>query len=309
MTSQTSTSVFDSLYTVNSLRPTAPGCGGIVGNELSAERKSSFVSDLSHSVCLTNSSLSTSLTVTSPTSENACCFQEPDGCSFSATLCQEISEPGSSKMDNLTSLLHNHHGITFFRRFLSAKHACDILEFWLACVGYQKIDAAKCLSTAMVIYKTFVAPASNRVKLAGSTRRAVRERLKSGCVDHTLFDGAVTEVQLLMLRDYYPEFLESDIYAEYVRTRSSNQSPSSDDSSGHSSTCCQSQTVDADDSAEADKLCRNSFPACKVQEDLKTCNSDVRGGLSPTVCCTGYCVAQTGYDFFCFGNDSTVFAR
>jgi len=202
-------------------------------------------------------------------------------------------------MDLLVSVLNDRYGVLHFRQFLSTKHASDILEFWLACVGFRKVDPARRSSFALVIYKTFIVSAASRVRLTGNTRRTIKERLKCGNVDHTVFDSAVAEVETLLLRDYYPQFLESDDYAEYIQARSANKSPSSDGSSGNSGNCT-SQAVDG----ARDRLCNeetkfcnlDGFSACTMLKDPKT-----RGFTSAGIQCTGDCLAQTRYvDAFCF---------
>jgi len=283
-----STFVADNMLRADCQRPPVPGCGDILGNYLSTTSKSSVISEVSAA----NTPLSTSLIVTSTTPCKPSLHQEPDGCTSSMAFCPDISEPGLSKMDSLVSLLNDRHGVTCFRQFLSAKRACDILEFWLACVGYQKIDAIKRSSLALVIYKTFVVSAGSRIRLAGSTRRAIKEKLKSGHVDNTIFDSAVAEVQTLLLRDYYPSFLESHEYAEYIQTRSANQSPSSDGSSGHSTNCSQLLTANRDDCQhyKEDKPCKVHCSNSNAVENRKTCSD-----MSPSHQHTGDCLAQTGY--------------
>jgi len=286
--------VAGNLFHVACQRPPVPGCGDVLGNDLATTSKSSEVSYSFSTVA--DSLLTTSATVTLPAPQKPCFIQQPDGCSTSMAICPELSEPMLSKMDSLISLLNDRHGITYFQQFLSTRRAHDMLEFWLACVGYRKIDAAKCSSFALVIYKTFIAPTSSRLRLAGPTRRAIRERLKSGNLDCTLFDSAVAEVETLLLRDYYPLFLESDDYAEYIRTRSSNQSPSCDgSSSGHSSNGSQSCAVDGKGRQHRDeeKRCKDSFSVSGTLENPKTC-----GRISPSLQCTGDCLAPTGYVIF-----------
>jgi len=280
----------DNLFHVDSKRPPVPGSGGILGNDFATTSKSS--KQLSNFISVADFPLSTSLVVTSPTAYKPSVLQQPDGCTTSMAVCPEISEPGLSKMDSLVSLLNDCQGVTHFRQFLSTRHANDMLEFWLACVGFRKIEAVKCSSHALVIYKTFIAPTSSRVCLAATTRRVIRERLKTGNVDHTTFDSAVAEVETLLLRDYYPSFLESDEYAEYIRTRSANQSPSFDSSSGHSSNCSQLQTIDRDDRQRCsdDGPCSEGLSASKTVEHHKTCNQ-----ISFNLQCTGDCTAQTRY--------------
>jgi len=274
------------------MRPPVPGCTGIVGNESATGRKSSFVSEMSHSL---SSPLSTSGTVTSPTLRKSGFLQEPDGCTSNTELCLEGCKSGSSKMDSLICLLNDRCGITYFRQFLSTKHACDALEFWLACMGHRKSDTAKCSSIAMVIYKKFIAPTSNRVHLTSTTRRAIKERLKSGNIDSALFDSAVGEVETFLLRHHYPLFLESDEHAEYVRTRSANRSPSSDSSSDHSGSHNQLQAAEMADRQDCDKerSCRDDLSDSRVPEDQKnetTCNFRF----------TGDCTSHTGYVLLIF---------
>jgi len=290
MTSHSSLVASNSFY-VDCLRPPVPGCGGIIGNELT-DSKSSFDSELSHSLSV---SLSTSVTVTSPTSCKPALLQEPDGCTSNTELCQEVCEPGLSKVDSMICLLNDHHGIAFFRQFLTTQHACDVLEFWLACMGHRKSDAVKCSSIATVIYKKFIAPISNRVHLSGTTRRTIKERLKSGNVDHTLFDNAVREVETFLLRHHYPLFLESDDYAEYVRTRSANHSPSSESSSDHSGMHSQLRTTETADHKEHNKeqCCKDGISAAKMPENWKN-------QTPVNFRCTDDCSSPTGFVLFIF---------
>jgi len=286
--------VADDLFHVDCQRPPVPGCGAILGNDFATTSKSS---EWSYSLfTVADSQPSTSLAGTLSTPCKPWLLQQPDGCTTTMALCPEVSEPCSSKMDSLLSLLNDRYGVTYFRQFLSSRCAHDMLEFWLACVGYRKIDVAKCSSFALVIYKTFISPTSSRVCLAVSTRRVIRERLKSGNVDHTTFDSAVAEVETVLLRDYYPLFLESDEYAEYIRTRSANQSSSCDGSSGHSSNGSQLHTVEEDDRQQHSDGERPSKD--KTQEHPKTCSH-----ISTSLHCAGDCLAQTGYVkclSFCF---------
>jgi len=288
MTSHSSL-VAGSLFHVDCLRPPVPGCGGITGNETGS--KCSFFSEPSRSV---GPPLSTSLTAASPASRKPGIFQEPDGCTSNTELCPEICEPGLSKMDSLICLLNDHRGIAFFRQFLTTKRACDVLEFWLACMGHRKSDTVKCSSIAMVIYKKFIAPTSNRVHLTGITRRAIKERLKSGNVDPTLFDSAVTEVETYLLRHHYPLFLESDDYAEYIRMRSANRSPSSDSSSDHLSMQSTLWTAET-----ANSQVSNKERSCKDDLSAKMPNAR-KNQISCNFRCTGNCSAQTRYFLFIF---------
>jgi len=290
MTSRSSL-VAGNLFHVGCMRPPVPGCGGVIGNDPTTVSKSSFFSEPSPS--LTSSLLSTSQTVASPTSHKPALLQEPDGCTSSTDLRPEVCEPGMSKMDSLICLLNDHHGITFFRQFLAAKRACDVLDFWLACMGHRKSDVVKCSSIATAIYKKFIAPASNRVHLTGATRRAIKERLKSGSTDHTLFDNAVMEVETFLLRHHYPLFLESDDYAEYVRTRSASHSPSSDSSCDYSSVQNQLRTAETADRhvCNRERSCKHDFCANKTPEDRKN-------HASLNFRCNGDFCSQTGYVLF-----------
>ena len=289
MTSQ-SPSVADHSFHVDCQRPAVPGCGDVLTNDLPTTSKYCFICDVS----LANTWLSPSLTAREPY-----LHQEPDGCVSNTALCAQFCEAGQSKMDSLVSLLNDRHGVTYLRQFLSTKQACQVLEFWLACVGYRKVEAARCSSFALVIYKTFIAAASSHVRLAVTTRRAIKERLKSGNVDHTVFDDAMAEVATLLLRDYYPLFLESDDYVEYIRTRSSSESLSSEGSSGHSSNCGQLQA--ADQRSSKDQLCKVSLPACKRLDNVNTCSQMYR-----SIQCASESLAHSGCVVTCFSLFSSL---
>ena len=149
---------------------------------------------------------------------------EPDGSTDGVAKFSEGCTSLSS--DSLLCLLDDACGMSFFRQFLRTEHMSDALDFWLTCTGFRKVEAGKRRTVAVAIYKKFVAHGSNRISLSSATKQLIKDQLKLPDINHSVFDTALAEIENILRRDFYPLFLKSDEYSEYVRTRSTNNSPS-----------------------------------------------------------------------------------
>jgi hypothetical protein len=149
---------------------------------------------------------------------------EPDGCLRLVSKFAEDADP-SMAASNLKMLLQDSLGVSYFQRFLVTEKRSDVLEFWLACTGYRKVDDVKLRPVALAIFKKFLARNGDRVGVGSYTCQKIRENLKFKRVEQLVFDDALAEVELLLVKDIYPVFLDSKEYAEYLEARSVNFSP------------------------------------------------------------------------------------
>lgn len=179
---------------------------------------------------------------------------EPDGCVRIATKFAENGEFCMSD-PSLKYVLEDSCGVSYFRRFLHSKLSSDALEFWLSCSGFRKVKEEKLRAVAMAIFKKFVARNSDRLGISNTTKLAIKERLKYGRVETSIFDDAFAEVESLLLRDFYPLFLNSMEFAEYIHSKSADVSPRQVITDGQSSPSNYVQAFT--ESGDSNKNCSN----------------------------------------------------
>lgn len=171
---------------------------------------------------------------------------EPDGCARDLSSKYEEHSNPSPSLVNLRLLLDDSSGISHFLNFLTATQHSEILEFWLACSGFRKVEERKLRAVAMVIFKKFLYRGSNKLGIRNQTKQVVRDKLKCTKIDLTIFDEAVLEVETVLCSDYLPQFLISKDYLEYVRSKSASASPTNplSSSAGQMSPCsCRDDTI------------------------------------------------------------------
>lgn len=132
----------------------------------------------------------------------------------------------------LGTLLNNSEGVQLFHKFLSSTFSSGhFLDFWFACKGFRSIvdgdDQLKLLQVAKAIYRNYIKTgATSAVPVNESTKREIRSTLaafshsyhKSSTGEkrlptlRSLFDAAQADVQNLLARSYFFEFLQSDSY-------------------------------------------------------------------------------------------------
>lgn len=192
---------------------------------------------------------------------------EPDGCAKDQSGYIEHSSPrsSSSALADLRSLLEDSSGISYFLQFLTALHHSEILEFWLACCGFRKVEDRKLRAVAMVIWKKFLYRGNSLLGVRSSTKQVIRDKLKCTKVDVKIFDEAVLEVETVLSNDYLPQFLNSKDYLEYVRSKSASASPSNQlsSSAGQMSPCsCREEFTKCCDPAS---VCSEVTSVCRQQ--------------------------------------------
>uniref|UniRef100_A0A915F0E9 Axis inhibition protein axin n=1 Tax=Echinococcus canadensis TaxID=519352 RepID=A0A915F0E9_9CEST len=130
------------------------------------------------------------------------------------------------------TLLNDSEGVRQFHKFLSSSFSSGhLLDFWFACKGFRSIvdgdDQLKLLQVAKAIYRTYIkTDAALSVPVNDSTKREIRSTLsafsqsyhnsisgdKCSPVLRSLFDAAQADVQNLLARSYFLEFLQSDSF-------------------------------------------------------------------------------------------------
>ena len=132
----------------------------------------------------------------------------------------------------LDTLLNDSEGVQQFHKFLSSSFSSGhLLDFWFACKGFRSIvdgdDQLKLLQVAKAIYRTYIkTDAALSVPVNESTKREIRSTLAAfsqSChnsingekrfpVLRSLFDAAQADIQNLLARSYFLEFLQSDSF-------------------------------------------------------------------------------------------------
>lgn len=141
--------------------------------------------------------------------------------------------------ESLHSLLDDQDGIHLFRAFLQRERSADLLDFWFACSGFRKLEAAdergeKKLKLAKAIYRKYILDNGGIVsrQIKPATKSFVRDCVARLRVDLAMFDQAQTEIQAAMEENAYPLFLKSDVYLEYAGMGGESPKPYGDPGSG-----------------------------------------------------------------------------
>ncbi|XP_041369241.1 uncharacterized protein LOC121383341 isoform X2 [Gigantopelta aegis] len=140
--------------------------------------------------------------------------------SLSATLKGENGKVTHINLDEVhqwsqsfENLLTNKAGLELFHGFLKSEFSEDNLEFWMACENFKTTKYSKLNSAAHKIYTDFVAvQAPKEVNLDANTRVKTLGNLDTP--SRSTFDEAQRRVKILMEKDSYPRFLESDTYQQ-----------------------------------------------------------------------------------------------
>lgn len=119
-------------------------------------------------------------------------------------------------------LLSIKDGVALFRGFLKTEFSDENIEFWLACEDYKNTDKEpKLQAKAKKIYLEFVAIGSPReVNLDIELRMHTADNIANPTLDS--FDRAQKRIQVLMEKDSYPRFLESDLYRNFCSSYNTN---------------------------------------------------------------------------------------
>lgn len=129
----------------------------------------------------------------------------------------EQSKPSIEQLQkwsvDFEDLLHNELGRKLFYLFLQQEHSEENLQFWNEVNSLKDSPDENDKTNKMrAIYKEFVKPmALKEVNIAGHTRRQIEESMETK-PDEKMFDGAQQQVFLMMHRQSYPRFLQSEMF-------------------------------------------------------------------------------------------------
>lgn len=185
---------------------------------------------------------------------------------------------------NLKNLLEDAEGVKLFQKYLKQEKCEVLLEFWLACEGLKKYDPndkAQISQLNKLLYKRYIKQALKNIK--PETKREIELKVDDKtCTDQSVYDPAQKEIEELMMCTAYPNFLESDVYLQHIRTIQNNMALS--DSLRNSRSCSSSSsregldvlpTVHEDSELKMERTCgrtpltsellrqRNRFLECK----------------------------------------------
>ncbi|XP_066915028.1 uncharacterized protein [Clytia hemisphaerica] len=116
-------------------------------------------------------------------------------------------------------LLFNELGRKLFYLFLQQEHSEENLQFWSEVNGLKDIsDCKEKVSRMRSIYKEFIKPmALKEVNIAGNTRRQIEDLMETK-PNEKMFDSAQHQVFLMMHRQSYPRFLQSEMFHSILQT-------------------------------------------------------------------------------------------
>ncbi|KAG7316191.1 hypothetical protein KOW79_021057 [Hemibagrus wyckioides] len=130
--------------------------------------------------------------------------------------------------ESLNGLLDDQDGISLFRDFLAQEGRADLIDFWLACSGFQLASSAplscstdvsnkRRVKLAKAIYRKYIITAGTVAKkLNPATKSFIQQRVGHSPLDTALFQQAKQEVQEVMELEVYPSFLKSHVFLKYT---------------------------------------------------------------------------------------------
>ncbi|XP_036151413.1 axin isoform X2 [Monomorium pharaonis] len=165
---------------------------------------------------------------------------EPEGCCGTTTM-ESNSPPAYARWArNLHSLLEDPVGLELFKRYLSQEGHLDPLNFWFACEGLkEQKNMEKISQLVKLIYRRFFL--KSQLCIPEDVMKEADRRVKEGRADDKVFDIVQLEVERLINETTYPNFLQSDVYVQYVQSCQNPDSggcPSSSSGSREMSISC-----------------------------------------------------------------------
>ncbi|XP_044252907.1 axin isoform X4 [Tribolium madens] len=187
--------------------------------------------------------------------------------------------------ESLHNLLQDSDGVKLFLRYLESEgpHYADTLRFWFACEGLKNHDQVENIQKLVkLIYKTYFLKSA--LQINDDLKKQIMKNLKSPqCLEPpiTLFDEAQAQIENLISKTTYPNFLKSDIYLQYVQ---SVENASSDDFNSESSSSSSSLS-----NKDLGNLASGLGPLPTLHEDMEfSLNSQQPLLLTPASVSTGY---------------------
>jgi axin 1 len=118
---------------------------------------------------------------------------------------------------NLHSLLEDPVGLELFKKYLDQEGHVDPLNFWFACEGLkEQKDMEKISQLVKLIYRRFFL--KSQLTIPEEVMKEADRRVKEGRADQKVFDIVQLEVERLINETTYPNFLQSDVYLQYVQS-------------------------------------------------------------------------------------------
>ncbi|PRP75714.1 regulator of G-protein signaling 21 [Planoprotostelium fungivorum] len=117
-----------------------------------------------------------------------------------------LSKPG------IDEVLHNGHGVNYFRTFLKTEFSVENLNFYLAVERYRAItDESTRKTKAEEIFNSYIKPnAPQELNIDQSILEDIRKKMDHPTVQ--LFDPVQSAIHVLMRDDSFPRFLKSGIF-------------------------------------------------------------------------------------------------
>ncbi|KAL3871352.1 hypothetical protein ACJMK2_039359 [Sinanodonta woodiana] len=113
------------------------------------------------------------------------------------------------------TLLYDKVGLKLFREFLKSEYSEDNLDFWIACEEFKSSKPSQIVERAQQVFSEYIAiKAPKEINLDSKTRLLTEADLAHPTAD--TFCTAQKRIQLLMEKDSYPRFLESEVYTQLV---------------------------------------------------------------------------------------------
>ena len=102
----------------------------------------------------------------------------------------------------------------------------SLLQFWFACEGLKRQwveEPGKALQIINLIHKKYIRP--RKVHVSELVRKGVNDLLANhpAAVDAHVFDAAQKEVEDLVRDSAYANFLNSDVYLNYIQVQNALQ--------------------------------------------------------------------------------------
>ncbi|XP_012226982.1 axin isoform X2 [Linepithema humile] len=165
---------------------------------------------------------------------------EPEGCCGTTTMESDSPPAYARWARNLHSLLEDPVGLELFKRYLDQEGHVDPLNFWFACEGLkEQKDMEKISQLVKLIYRRFFL--KSQLTIPEDVMKEADRRVKEGRTDQKVFDIVQLEVERLISETTYPNFLQSDVYLQYVQScqhQDSGGCPSSGSGSREMSISC-----------------------------------------------------------------------
>lgn len=125
--------------------------------------------------------------------------------------------------DKLTNLLEDADGAELFKRFveLEGEEHSSRLKFYFACEGLKQLsDPEKVTQTIGAIYRRFLkrVPRESKLYCNDQIRNMIKAGLKNELIlTPDIFDQMQSDVAAIISTTTYPNFLQSDLYIQYVQ--------------------------------------------------------------------------------------------